>query len=102
MSHLSAAIPMKIGKHACREMVAIILGDAPFFDLKAMGAVLDLGKGQVTFSKLGVTMNLGESSTGHSVIDLISDCGTLTSAPGSVIKHSEEPVEDSGILIENK
>ena len=46
-------------------------------------------------------MNLGESSTGHYIIDLISDCETLTIAPGSVIKHSEEPVEDSGILIEN-
>ena len=48
----------------------------------------------MTFNKLGVTMNLGESSTGH-LIDLISDCET------SVIKHSEEPVEDPGILIEN-
>ena len=66
-----------------------------------MGAVLDLGKGQVTFNKLGVTMNLGESSTGHYVIDLISDCETLTIAPGSVIKHSEESVQDPGINIEN-
>ena len=45
-------------------------------------------------------MNLGQSSTGHYVIDLISDCETLTIALGSVIKHSEELVEDSGILIE--
>ena len=66
-----------------------------------MGAVLDLGKGQVTFNKLGVTMNLGEISTGHYVIDLISDCETLTIAPGSVIKHSEESVQDPGINIEN-
>ena len=66
-----------------------------------MGAILDLGKGQVTFNKLGVTMNLGESSTGHYVIDLISDCETLTIAPGSVIKHSEESVQDPGINIEN-
>ena len=67
-----------------------------------MGAVLDLGKRQVTFKKLGVTMNLGESSTGHYVTGLISDCETLTIAPGSVIKHSEEPVQDPGILIENR
>ena len=39
-------------------------------------------------------MNLGESSTGHCFIDLISDCGTLTLATGSVIKHSEESVQD--------
>ena len=49
-----------------------------------MGAVLDLEKGLVTLNKLGVTMDLGESSTGHYVIDLISDCETLTFAPGSV------------------
>ena len=105
MPHWSAVIPMNIGKHVCREKVAIILGDAPFFIskpfLQRMGAVLDLGKGQVTFKKLDVTMNLGESSTGHCVIDLISDCGTLTIAPGSVIKHSEEFVQDPGINIEN-
>ena len=35
MWHWSAVIPMNIGKHVCREKVAIILGDAPFFDLKA-------------------------------------------------------------------
>ena len=106
MSHWSAVIPMNVRKHVCREKVAIILGDAPFLIskpfLQRMGAVLDLGKGQVTFNKLGVTMNLGESSTGHHVIDLISECETLTIARGSVIKHSEEPVEDSGILVENK
>ena len=100
MSHWSAVIPMNIGKHVCREKVAIILGDAPFLIskpfLQRMGAVLDLGKGQVTFNKLGVSMNLGESSTAHCVIDLISDCETLTIAPGS-----EEPVEDSGNFIEN-
>ena len=105
MSHWSAVIPMNIGKHVCREKVAIILGDAPFLIskpfLQRMGAVLDLAKGQVTFNKLGVAINLGESSTGHHVIALISDCDTLTIAPGSVIKHPEEPVEDSGILIEN-
>ena len=105
MSHWSAVIPMNIGNHVCREKVAIILGDAPFLMskpfLQRMGAVLDLEKGQVTFNKLGVTMNLGESSTGHHVTDLISDCETLTIAPGSVIKHSEESVQDPGINIEN-
>ena len=96
---------MNIGKHAYREKVAIILGDAPFLiskpSLQRMGAVLELVKGQVTFNKLGVTMNLGESSTGHYFIDLIPDCETLTIAPGSVIKHSEESVQDPGINIEN-
>ena len=105
MSHWSAVIPMNFGKHVCREKVAILLGDAPFLIskpfLQRMGAVPDLVKGQVTFNKLSVTMNLGESSTSHHVIDLISDCETLTIAPGSVTKHSEEPVEDPGILIEN-
>ena len=52
-----AVIPMNIGKHVCREKVAIILGDAPFLIskpfLQRMGAVLDLVKGQVTFKKLG-------------------------------------------------
>ena len=92
---------MNIGKNVCREKVAIILGGAAFLISKSflqrMGAVLDLGKGQVT----GVTMNLGESSTGHCVIDLIPDCETLTIAPGSVIKHSEESVQAPGINIEN-
>ena len=55
----------------------------------------------MTFNKLGVTMNLGESSTGHYVIDLISDCETPTIAPGSVIKHSEESVQKPGINVEN-
>ena len=103
MSHWSAV--MNIGEHECREKVAIILGDAPFLIskpfLQRMGAVLDLAKGQVTFIKLGVTMNVGESSTGHYVIDLISDCETLTMAPGSVIEHSEESVKDPEIIIEN-
>ena len=85
---------MNIRKHLCREKVAIILGDAPFLVskpfLQRMGAVLDLGKGQVTFNKLG-----------HYFIDLISDCETMTIAPGSVIKHSEESLQDPGINIEN-
>ena len=78
-------IPMNIGKHVCREKVAIVLGDAPCLIskpfLQRMGAVLDLEKGQVTFNLLGVTTHLGESSTGHYVSDLISDCETLTNAP---------------------
>ena len=36
MSHWSAVIPMSTGKHVCREKVAITLGDAPFFDHKAI------------------------------------------------------------------
>ena len=61
-----------------------------------------MDKGQATFNKLGVTMDLGESSTGHCVIDLISDCETLTIAPGSVMKHSEESRDKNfGIPIEN-
>ena len=95
MPHWSAVIPMKVGKHVCREKVAVILGDASFLISKPilnqrMGAVPDKVKGQVTFNKLGVAMNLGESSAGHYVIDLIliSDCETFTIAPGSVIKHA--------------
>ena len=76
MSHWSAVIPMNIGS-TCREKVAIILCDAPFLIskpfLQRVGAVLDMGKGQVTFNKLGVTMNLGESSTSHYVINFISN-----------------------------
>ena len=66
-----------------------------------MGAVLNLVKGQVTFNKLGVTMNLDESPTGQKVIDLISDCETLTVALGSVVEHSEECVQEPGINIDN-
>ena len=43
-----------------------------------MAAVLDLEQGQVTFNKLGVTLNLEESATGDYVIDLISGCADLT------------------------
>ena len=59
MSHSSAVIPMNIRKHVCREKVAIFL--------QSVGAVVDLGKEQVTFNELGVTVNPGESSTGHYV-----------------------------------
>ena len=44
-----------------------------------MGAILDLEQGQVTFNKLGVTLNLEQSATGHHVVDLISGCaGSIT------------------------
>ena len=46
--------------------------------LQRMGAVLDLELGQVTFNKLGVTLNLEESATGHYVIELISGCADST------------------------
>ena len=78
MSFWSAVIPMNIGEQVCREKVAIVAGDAPFLFskpfLQRMRAVLDLEKGQVTFNKLGVTMDLGESETGHYVNNLIPDC----------------------------
>ena len=67
--------------------------------LQRMGAVLDFEKVQVTFNKLGVTMDLGKSSTGHFVIDLISDCERLTIAPESVMKHSEELENDLEITL---
>ena len=52
--------------------------------LQRMGAVMDLEKGQVTFNKLGVTMDLGESATGHYVIDLILDGMTLENSTGTL------------------
>ena len=59
----------------CREKVPIVAGAAPdLFSkpfIQRMGAVLDLEQGQVTFNKLGVTLNLEESATAHHVIDLI-------------------------------
>ena len=68
-----------------------------------MGAVLDLEKGRVTFKKLGVTMDLGESTTGHHEIDLIPDCVdpisdgmALENAPGSVRRHRGATAKDSG------
>ena len=66
----------------CREKVAIVAGDAPFLVsahvCSRMAAVLDLEQGQVTFNKLGVTLNLEESATGHYVIHLISGCADST------------------------
>ena len=77
LSFWSAVIPMNIGGHLCREKVAIVAGDAPFSIskpfLQRVGAVLDLEQGQVTFNKLGVKLDLGESATGRNVIDLIPD-----------------------------
>ena len=56
-----------------------------------MAAVLDLEQGQVTFNKLGVTLNLEESATGHCVIDLISGC-----ADSTIDKSTRENVSGSG------
>ena len=65
----------------CREKVPIVTGDAPLLIskplLQRMGAVLHLEQGQVTFNKLGVTLDLGESP-GHHVIDLIPDRGQVS------------------------
>ena len=36
MSHWSAVIPMTLGSTCVVKKVAIVLGDAPFFDLKAI------------------------------------------------------------------
>ena len=64
MSFWSAVIPMNIGGQVCREKVAIVAGDAPFLTskpfLQRMGALLDLERGQVTFNKLGITMDLSD------------------------------------------
>ena len=74
-----------------------------------MGAALDLEKGRVTFKKLGVTMDLGESTTGHHEIDLIPDCVdpisdgmALENAPGSVRRHRGATAKDSGTPAENR
>ena len=83
MSFWSAVIPMNIGRQVCREKVAIVAVDAPFLIskpyLQRMGALLDLEQGQVTFNKLGVTLDLRESATVHHVIDLILGCADLIS-----------------------
>ena len=81
MSFWSAVIPMNIWGQVCREKEAIVAGDAPFLIskpfLQLMGTVLDLEKGQVTFNKLGVTLNLKDSATGLCVIDLFPGCADL-------------------------
>ena len=100
----------------CREKVATVAGDAPFLFsipfLQRMGAVRDLAQGQVTFSKLGVTLNLEESATGRTVIDLISGCADSTTdestrenagvsgqrSRNESVKVSEDAVDDSEFL----
>ena len=81
--------------------VAIVAGDAPFLIskpfLQRMGAVLDLEQGQVTFNKLGVTLNLEESATDHNAI---ADGSTRENASGSGKrnesgKDSEDAVDKS-------
>ena len=47
--------------------------------LQRVVAVLDLEQGRATFNKLGVTLDLDESATGHHVIDLILGCADLIS-----------------------
>ena len=93
-----------------REKVAIVAGDALFLTskpfLQRMGAALDLEQGQVTFNKLGTTLDLEESATGHHVIDLIPGCADLSTddsargkASGSVkVKDSLPPQPAAGDL----
>ena len=68
MSLWSAVIPIK------RCETSVLWEGCSVLDLQRMEVVLDLEKGQVTFNKLGVTLNLEESATGHYVIDLICGC----------------------------
>ena len=102
---------MSVGGQVCREKVAIVAGDAPFLIskpfLQRMGAVLDLEQGQVTFNKLGVTLNLEEPATGHYVIDLISRCAgsttdesTRENASGSGKRSRNESGKDSEDTVE--
>ena len=95
----------------CREKVVIVAGDAPFLIstpfLQRTG-VLDLEQGQVTFSKLGVTLDLEESATGHHVIDLISGCAdsttdesTLENAGGFGKRSWNESGKDSEDVVDN-
>ena len=95
MSFRSAVIPMNIGGQLCREKVAIVAGDAPFSIskpfLQRMETVLDLEQGHVTFNKLGVTLDLEESATGHYVIDLIPGCADLIS-DDTAREHEHGPV----------
>ena len=109
----SAVIPMNVGGHVCREKVATVAGDAPFLIskpfLQRMEAVLDLEQGQVTFGKLGVTLNLEESATGRIVIDLISVCADSTNdetmrenAGGSGKRSRTESVKVSEDAVDNR
>ena len=108
MSFLSAVIPMNIGGQVCRAKVQAMLRfliSKTF--LQRMGAVLDLEQGQ--FNKLGVTVNLEESATGHCVIDLIQGCADLIaddSARGktssSVRRSRNESVKYSETTVETR
>ena len=98
MSIWSAVIPMNSGGQVCREKVAIVAS-----------AVLDLEQRQVTFNKLGVTLNLEESANGHYVIDLIQGCADLIvddsargKTSGSVRRSRNESVKDSEATVETK
>ena len=104
LSFWSAVVPMNIGGQVCRDKVAIVAGDAPFLIskpfLQRMGAVLDLGQGQVTFNKLEVTLNLEESATGHHVIDLILGCADLISDDTARKKCARSCEASSGRICE--
>ena len=104
---------MNMGGQVCREKVAIVASDAPFLTstplLQRMGAVLDLEQGQVTFGKLGVTLDLEESVTGHYVIDLIpdnadriSDDTARENVHGSVRRPRGASVKDSETSAETR
>ena len=95
----------------CREKVSIVAGDAPFLIskpfLQRTGAVLDLEQGRVTFNKLGVTLDLWESATGHFAIDLIPGCADLLvddsargKTSGSVRRLRDACVKDSETAVE--
>ena len=113
MSFSSAVIPMNVGGQLCREKVAIVAGGGPFSIskpfLQRMGTVLDLEQGHVTFNKLGVTLDLEESATGHYVIDLIPGCADLISddtarenVHGPVRRLRRASVKDSEASAETK
>ena len=106
ISSWSTVIPMNVGGQLCREKVAFVASDAPFLIskpfLQKMGAVMDVEQGPVTFNKLGVTLNLEESATGHYVIDLIYGCAesitdesTRENAGGSGKRSRNESGEES-------
>ena len=63
----------------------------------------------MTFNKLGVTLDLDESATGHNVIDLIPDCAVLISddtarenVHGSVRRLRGASVKDSETSAETR
>ena len=85
----------------CPEKVAIVAGDAPCLIskpfLQCVGAVLDLDQEQLTFNKLGFTLDLEESATALFVIALIPGCADLTSDDAAQenvhgrVKHQLKP-----------